>query len=1255
MLTNIKKLLSPPIHEDEEINRRTRLLNMIVWQFVIAISFFLFAGLLLNIAGRNTLLIFGMDVLFVIGVLYLIRRGKVNTATTIFVTFYWLMITFTMFFYGGMKTQVFIAYTVVVLITAFLLSERAAIMITIISILAGALVLYLESVALLPTPLEPYTPIRGLLIAGASALYLTMLLIVFTRSIQRTLRYAQNEIAERKRVEAALREGEERYRNLFSRIPVGLYRSTPQGEILNANPAIVEMFGYNSHKQFMAANVSEFYVDINDRKKMNQQLEKPNDVYHMEARFKRTDGEIIWGEDISRAVCDEDGNIIYYEGSLTDITDRKQTEQALLESEERYRILAENAIDMISKHDLEGRFLYVSPACVQLLGYSADEIIGKSSYEFIHPEDIPKIKNEHKIIVEQSITNMVSYRLRQKDGEYRYVETTSKSITDPETGEITEILAITRDISERIKAENSLRESEQHLRILMDQAPVAILTTDMQGNITDVNPYTLELLGSPSREKTLSLNLLELPNIKDAGLDQVYRKVIKHGGFQDVETTYTSIWGKSSHVRVRMAPLHNALGDQIGVIQIAEDISERTQIEAALLTSEEKYRMLFNTMLNGFALHEIVTDENGKPIDYVFLEVNSAYEEITGLKSENIIGKSVLEILPNIEPVWIKRFGAVAISGNPDRFLDYAAELGKYYEVVAFSPQPNQFAAVVTDVTERIAASEALRESQQMLRLILDHIPEAVFWKDENSIYMGCNRAFAQDVGYDAPQDVIGKTDHEFVWNEEADKYRDTDCQVIENGVAKLNVERKMTISSGEEVWVRTSKVPLRDAENNVVGVLGVSQHITEQKRAADAIKHERDVANALMQASWAVNSSLDFNRVLEHILQQINQVIPSEAATIMLVDGEYAHVHSWRGYDQYGSDHAVKGLTFHIPTTSNLTQMAETKQPMLIKDTHNYPGWKVVDDLNWVVSVMSTPLLAKDQVVGYLHLDGTTTDTFTEDQIEVFTAFAGHVALAIENAQLYSELSDYTEQLETRVNERTNELQEANHELEAFTYTVSHDLRSPLRAINGFSRIILDDHKTQLDPEVIRYLDLVRSNAKQMGELIDDLLNFSRLARQTLSRRKVELEPLVTEVFEEMVFEFNDRDVEVITGELPDCYADSVLLKLVFQNLINNALKFTRQREKAVIEINCKVIEGENVYFIRDNGVGFDLKYANKLFGVFQRLHSSSEYEGTGVGLAIVHRIIKRHNGEIWVEAKEGEGATFFFTLGGGTLSNDD
>lgn len=241
-------------------------------------------------------------------------------------------------------------------------------------------------------------------------------------------------------------------------------------------------------------------------------------------------------------------------------------------------------------------------------------------------------------------------------------------------------------------------------------------------------------------------------------------------------------------------------------------------------------------------------------------------------------------------------------------------------------------------------------------------------------------------------------------------------------------------------------------------------------------------------------------------------------------------------------------------------------------------------------------------------------------------------------------EISDLNNPLEQRVADRTHQLEEVNRNLESFTYSVSHDLRAPLRAISGYSSILLQD-LPGIPENDRRYLELLRQNAHEMGRLIDDLLSFSKLGQRSLQKTTIYPASHIRGILQELRSDPDTEKVEFVIGDLPPCHGDPVLFKQVFTNLLSNAIKFTRTREQPKVEIGSVEMDGRAVYFIRDNGIGFDMKYADKIFGVFQRLHDTGEYEGTGVGLAIVYRIIELHGGSIWVESSPGKGTTFYFT----------
>ena len=419
-----------------------------------------------------------------------------------------------------------------------------------------------------------------------------------------------------------------------------------------------------------------------------------------------------------------------------------------------------------------------------------------------------------------------------------------------------------------------------------------------------------------------------------------------------------------------------------------------------------------------------------------------------------------------------------------------------------------------------------------------------------------------------------------------------------------------------------------------------------EKERLYIKICRQNRELSVLYQVSRAIAEIFVLEKILNNALEATLNTLEIEIGGIYLLepDREMLTLRAVRGV----SDETASNLR-QVKFGEGMSGKAVSEEKPVVLEVQDYPSSRLAPDIlrEGIQSSVSIPLMSAGQVVGAMNLSARRAHAFPPEDLELLTTIGQRLGNAVQNSLFYETLQLRTEQLEA-----------ANKELEAFSYTISHDLRTPLRAIDGFSRILLAEYTSQLPTEAQRYLGLVRNSTQQMGHLIEDLLAFSRLSRQSLNKQMVIPVDLVRQALVELYAEQEGRQVEFIVGDLPACQADPILLKQIFVNLLSNALKFTRKRETARIEIGCEPCEGfessqgsvETIYFVKDNGVGFDMQYVDKLFGVFQRLHRAEEYEGTGVGLAIVQRIIHRHGGRVWAEAEVDKGATFYFTLEGGT-----
>jgi PAS domain S-box-containing protein len=421
---------------------------------------------------------------------------------------------------------------------------------------------------------------------------------------------------------------------------------------------------------------------------------------------------------------------------------------------------------------------------------------------------------------------------------------------------------------------------------------------------------------------------------------------------------------------------------------------------------------------------------------------------------------------------------------------------------------------------------------------------------------------------------------------------------------------------------------------------------ITERKRAESELRRYVNQLSVINRLDRVISSTFDIEEVYDTLVLEMQQLFQFDRTSLWTLNEQGTE---WQIVKQWTSgEPALMPKVWCKVEGSVVEWLLLNKRTLVEKRIGEQETWPENELLakEGIASRVAVPLIVRGKVIGAMTLASKNPDAYKKGDVGVLESLADQVGISMHNAMMYNKVGEHAATLEKKVKERTGQLEAANKELEAFSYSVSHDLRAPLRSIDGFSQIMMEEYSIKLDAEGKRILNIIRSNTQKMGELIADLLDLSRVTRDEMKTVRVDMATLASSVFREIASPDAQKQYSFSIEALPDAYGDPSLLRQVWRNLISNAIKFTATKDVRRIDIGTRSEDGMTVYSIRDSGVGFDPQYTHKLFGVFQRLHTTEEFEGTGVGLAIVQRIVHRHGGRVWAEGRIGEGATFYFAL---------
>jgi PAS domain S-box-containing protein len=1148
------------------------------------------------------------------------------------------------------------------------------------------------------------------------------------------------DISERKKAEKAQRESEEKYRLISDNSDDWIYWITPEGHIKYVSPACERVTGYSPAEfVYHPELIHEIVLDTEQEKFRQHTLitEQEETAHNLEFRIITKNGEIRWISHSCSPIFGTKGEYLGRRGTNRNITERKQQEAQLYESEFRFNRLYEDGPFGMMMVNQEFQYENVNPTFCKILGYSETELKQLTFKDISYPEDLVNdVPNIRKLINKEISVYKTEKRYICKDGHVIWGALTVTANYDKE-GQFLYNLAIVEDITRRKQVEEDLRKSKKLLSETESIGRVGgwELNIDSMDQTWTEEVYRIHEVDfnfNPNIDKGISFYTPESRPVVEAAV----QRAMQLGESFDLELEI--ITAKGNHVKVHTIGIPDLENHRIyGFFQ---DITDRMQAEEELRMSEAKFRAVAES--SPIAIYA----SSGS--DQKAIYINEAFYKIFGFSMEDVptVGHWWIKAFPDenyrqqVIDQWTYNIEQAAINHKDVEALECACTCKDGSEKIivwAGKTIADEFWAFGYDITEPKLAEAELRERENKLSTIFNLLPVGISILDQDQQIVYQNPALENILGI--TKEGLQHSDYrnrKYLRSDGTQKPAEefASARVFSEKTAQQYCITGIVKEDGYTVWTNVSAVPVEFPDWKVVIVTSdiTSQKLIEQElqESEEYLKLGYETANMGIWKNDLRTMTVEFDeqaRVhygfdnsvvsLSDVIARIHPddkeklVAEIEKATSPSGTGEYTteyrviqpdgSVHwlfigvriiyegegenrrSIMGYgtslditERKQKEESLKKLEYFLSESQRIAHMGSfeyvvdtqatywsaeeysiygldpkgpspTYEVMLAKCIH--PEEAALLNQTFVAAIKSHSVYELEHRI--IKPDGSIRWVYDRalpyfDHDGKLVRYVGATLDITERKQAEEHIRTLNNELEQRVLDRTSLLEAANKELEAFSYSVSHDLRAPLRHINGYVDLLKGHYHDQLPEKGKHYLDTIQDSSLQMGTLIDDLLQFSRTGRQEMHKSDVDMNLILQDVLNSLKNDTEDRKINWQIDKLPLINGDNSMLRQVWFNLLSNAVKFTRQKKIARIHIKAEEDKNEYAFSVSDNGAGFDMQYAQKLFGVFQRLHSQKDFEGTGIGLANVRRIILKHGGRTWAESKPGQGAKFYFTI---------